>query len=160
MTANSQQTPPTSPSRASYEVSIMKILKKIDRIIMEPHNNGILCYTIHSVKALAIQSEGRLLNGPLTRYAKLRVAHAPGMPGTFSHDAEFKGKRGLAIPACITARASRTCRDACRDCLPAVAGKTFPAFPAHAHPQLYVFGKRPMRHKLSKWSTWYEVTFT
>ena len=23
-------------------------------------------------------------NGPLTRYAKLRVAHAPGMPGTFS----------------------------------------------------------------------------
>ena len=25
-----------------------------------------------------------LANGPLTRYAKLRVAHAPGMPGTFS----------------------------------------------------------------------------
>ena len=24
-------------------------------------------------------------NGPLTRYAKLRVAHAPGMPGTFPH---------------------------------------------------------------------------
>ena len=23
-------------------------------------------------------------NGPLTRYAKLKVAHAPGMPGTFS----------------------------------------------------------------------------
>ena len=23
-------------------------------------------------------------NGPLARYAKLRVAHAPGMPGTFS----------------------------------------------------------------------------
>ena len=23
-------------------------------------------------------------NGPLTRYAELRVAHAPGMPGTFS----------------------------------------------------------------------------
>ena len=66
------------------------------------------------------------------------------MPGTFSPDAEFKGKRGLAIPACITARASRTCRDACRDCLPTVAGKTFPAFPAHAHPQFYVFGKWPM----------------
>ena len=27
-----------------------------------------------------------------------------------------------------------TCRDACRDCLPAVAGKTFPTFPAHAPP--------------------------
>ena len=50
----------------------------------------------------------------------------------------------LAIPACITARALRTCRDACRDHLPTVAGKTFPAFPAHAHPQFYVSGKRPM----------------
>ena len=28
--------------------------------------------------------------------------------------------------------------------LPAVAGKTFPAFPAHAHPQFYVSGKRPI----------------
>ena len=82
--------------------------------------------------------------GPLTRYVKSRVAHAPGMPGTFPPAAEFKGKHELAIPACITTRASRTCRDACRDCLPAVAGKTFPAFPAHAHPQFDVFGKRPM----------------
>ena len=48
------------------------------------------------------------------------------------------------IPACITARASRTCPDACRDRLPAGAGKTFPAFPAHAHPQFYVSGERPM----------------
>ena len=39
-------------------------------------------------------------NGPLTRCVKLGVVHAPGMPGTFS-------------PACITARALRTCRDAC-----------------------------------------------
>ena len=28
---------------------------------------------------------------------------------------DFKGNRLLAIPACIVARASRTCRDACRD---------------------------------------------
>ena len=34
-----------------------------------------------------------------------------------------------------------TCRDTCRDRLPAVTGKTFPAFPAHAPPR---FGKRPM----------------
>ena len=81
---------------------------------------------------------------PLTRYVKLRVAYAPGMPGTFSPAAEFKGNRELAIPACITARASSTCRDACRDCLPLVVGKTFPAFPTHAHPQFDVFGKRPM----------------
>ena len=47
--------------------------------------------------------------GPLARYVKLRVAHAPGMPGTFSR------YRGLAFPTCITARAWRTCRGACRD---------------------------------------------
>ena len=48
------------------------------------------------------------------------------------------------MPVCITARASRTCRDACQDRLPSVAGKTFPTFPAHAHPQFCVSGKRPM----------------
>ena len=66
------------------------------------------------------------------------------MPGTFSPAADFKGNRWLAIPTCITARAWRTCRDACRDRLPAVTGKTFPAFPAHAHPQICVSGKRPI----------------
>ena len=30
-------------------------------------------------------------DGPLTRYVKLQVAHAPGMPGTFSPTADFKG---------------------------------------------------------------------
>ena len=30
-------------------------------------------------------------NGPLARYVKLQVAHAPGMPGTFSPAADFKG---------------------------------------------------------------------
>ena len=83
-------------------------------------------------------------HGPLARYVKIRVAHAPGMPGTFSPAANFKGNYYIAIPACITARAWRTCRDACRDRLPAVTGKTFPAFPAHAQPQFCVSGKRPM----------------
>ena len=93
---------------------------------------------------LWVQNEAYFQHGPLTRYAKLRVAHALGMPGTFSSAAEFKGNRELAIPAGITARAWRTCRDAFRDCSPAVAGKTFSAFLAHAHPQFYVFGKRPI----------------
>ena len=75
-------------------------------------------------------------HGPLTRYVKLRVLHAPGMPGTFSPPAEFKWNHQLATPACITARESRTCRDACRDCLPAVAGKTFPAFPSVCAPAI------------------------
>ena len=32
-----------------------------------------------------------LINGSLTRYVKLRVAHAPGMPGTFSPQLTSKG---------------------------------------------------------------------
>ena len=46
-----------------------------------------------------------IIHGPLARYVKLWVGHAPGMPH----------HRGLAIPTCITARAWRTRRDACRD---------------------------------------------
>ena len=34
-----------------------------------------------------------LLHGPLVRYVKLQVAHAPGIPGTFSPAADFKGNR-------------------------------------------------------------------
>ena len=37
-----------------------------------------------------------------------------------------------------------TRRDAYRDRWPTVAGETLPVFPAHAHPQFYVSGKRPM----------------
>ena len=33
------------------------------------------------------------LHGPLAKYVKLRVAHAPGMPGTFSLANDSKGKR-------------------------------------------------------------------
>ena len=32
-------------------------------------------------------------HGPLTRYVKLQVAHASGMPGTFPPATGFKGKR-------------------------------------------------------------------
>ena len=48
-------------------------------------------------------------HGPLTRYTKLLLVHAPGIPGTFPL------YRGLAIPTSNTARAWSTCRDACRD---------------------------------------------
>ena len=57
-----------------------------------------------------------------------------GNAGNVFPAADFKGNRQLAIPVCITTRALRTCRDACQDRLTAVAGKTFPEFPAHGHP--------------------------
>ena len=48
-------------------------------------------------------------NGPLTRYSKLRVAHAPGMPGTFSPPP------GVSDPDMHHSTCLHTCRDACRD---------------------------------------------
>ena len=42
--------------------------------------NQYYCVTPHTM----ISQGEVLLNGPLARYVKLRVAHAPGMPGTFS----------------------------------------------------------------------------
>ena len=35
------------------------------------------------------KNQWRWQHGPLTRYVKLRVAHAPGMPGTFSPPPQF-----------------------------------------------------------------------
>ena len=49
------------------------------------------------------------VHGPLARYVKLRVMHAPRMQETLHRHRE------LAITTCITTRASRTCRDAYRD---------------------------------------------
>ena len=59
-----------------------------------------------------------------------------GNAGNIFPATDFQGSHLLAIPACIKARASRTCRDACRVRQPAVAGKTFPASPAHAQPTI------------------------
>ena len=73
-----------------------------------------------------------LLHGPLTRYVKLRVAHAPGMPGTFSPPPISKE---TAIKR--SRHASRHVRDA-RTVMhagigsPRWRGKTFSAFLAHA----------------------------
>ena len=64
-----------------------------------PFTKGQWCFCDASSKCW---TNTRLANhlrchGPLTRYVKLQVAYAPGMPGTFSHHC------GLAIWKCITA---------------------------------------------------------
>ena len=48
-------------------------------------------------------------HGPLARYVKLRMHIRRECRGRLPRH------RRLAIPTCITAHASRTCRDACRD---------------------------------------------
>ena len=55
----------------------------------------------------------RAPHGPLTRYAKLRVPHAPGMPGAFSPPPR------VSDPDMHLG----TCRDACRDRWTAVSFK-------------------------------------
>ena len=84
---------------------------------------------------------------PLARYAKLRVAHAAGMPGTFppppriNYPGMHHGKCGHARAVMLAGIANL------RFPLKAVAGKTFPAFHSRRrlNPQFYVSGKRPMK---------------
>ena len=68
--------------------------------------------------------------GPLARYVKLGVAHAAGMPGTFSSPPRVgnpdmhHGTLVTHVPWCMPGSLTSG--------LKSVAGKTFPAFPAHA----------------------------
>ena len=81
-----------------------------------------------------------ILNGFLTKYAQLRVAYAPEMPGTFSMPLSSKETASYrSLHASRHMRNARTMRDSCRGRHPAVAGKTFPAFPAHVHPIFFTY---------------------
>ena len=83
--------------------------------------------------------------GPLARYVKLRVRMRRECRERFPRH------RRWAIPTYITARASRTCRDACRDRQLAVSfeigggGKRSRHSRRMRNLQFYVSGKRPMR---------------
>ena len=73
-------------------------------------------------------------HGSLTRYTKLRVARAPGMPGTFSPPPRVSdpdihhGTCVTHVPWCMPG--SQTSGFLW------TAGKTFPAFSAHAQPAI------------------------
>ena len=83
-------------------------------------------------------------NGPLARYANLRVRMRRKCRERFPRH------HRQAIPTCITARASRTCRDACRDRQLTVSfeigggGKRSRHSRRMRNLQFYVSGKRPM----------------
>ena len=86
----------------------------------------------------------RRQNGPLTRYTKLRVAHAPGMPATFPrHRLQRKplvsdpdmhhGTCMTHVPWCMSGSLNRG------------GGEKVPGIPgAMRNPQNYVSGERPM----------------
>ena len=82
--------------------------------------------------------------GPLARYVTFRVAHAPGMPGTFpppplvSDPDIHHGTCVTHVPWCMPGSlTSGFLWSRWR-------GKTFPTFPAHAQPRFCVSGKRPI----------------
>ena len=66
-TSNSQQTPLGSPSRASYGVSIVRILEKIDRVLTAPH-----CINIRSGTLLQINIQSTRGGVNRCRYAASR----------------------------------------------------------------------------------------
>ena len=86
-----------------------------------------------TVETSIVQYKG---DGLLARYVKLRVAHVPGMPGTFSPTAWISDS-GMYHSTCVTH---------VRWCMPGSLtsgflwsqwrGKTFPAFPEHAQPAI------------------------
>ena len=85
--------------------------------------------------------------GPLARYVKLRVRMRREC------QERFPRHRRWAIPTCITARASRTCRNACRDRQLSVSfeigggGKRSRHSRRMRNLQFYVSGKRPIEQE-------------
>ena len=64
---------------------------KYKDIFTSPRND-LTCKGLTVYKLDKISSEDLISrHGPLARYVKLQVAHVPGMLGTFSPAADFKG---------------------------------------------------------------------
>ena len=97
-----------------------------------------------TVEGVDEQTHRRVSHGPLARYVKLRVRMRRECRERFPRH------RRWAIPTCITARASRTCRDACRDRQLSVSFEIGGGEKRSRHSrrmrnlQFYVSGKRPM----------------
>ena len=92
-------------------------------------------------------------NGPLTRYVKLLVAHAPGMPGTFSPPPISKETASY--------RSRHTSRHVCHARAVMHVGIANPRWRGKwsrhprrmRNPQFYVSGKRPMatNYYMNRW---------
>ena len=94
-----------------------------------------------------------LLHGPLARYVKLRVAHAPGMPGTFSPPPRVgdpdmhHGTSVTYVPWCMPGSLTSGFLWSWW------RGKRYRHSRRMHNPQFYVSGKRPMNNQLHppKW---------
>ena len=89
------------------------------------------------------------VHGPLTRYVKVRIAHAPGMQGTFSPPSTLKESASKQ-----SRQASRHVRHARAVMYVGIAnpqwrGKRSRHSQRMRRPQLYVSGKRPIERHLT-----------
>ena len=83
-------------------------------------------------------------HGPLSRYVKLLVAHAPGMPGTFSPPPRVSDP-GMHHGTCVTHVPWCTPRSLTKGFLRCRwRGKRSRHFRRMRNPQLYISGKRPI----------------
>ena len=85
-----------------------------------PSNNLYICWSnVSSLRGIAfryIYSLSQLRPWASYQIRKIVGCACVGNAWNFFPHHRLQWNRLLAIPACITARASRTCRDACRDC--------------------------------------------
>ena len=69
---------------ASYQCLITLKKTGTKEIGLVPRRSAFVVHSLKYLSKLDFMSFGKWCHGPLTRYVKLRTAHAPRMPGTFS----------------------------------------------------------------------------
>ena len=119
-----------------YNVSCVKCQSFVDR----PMYQTWKCTSLHS------------LYGPLTRYVKLRVAHAPGMPVTFPPPPRVSDP-DMHHGTCVSHAPWCMQRSQTRGFLSRWRGKHSRHSRRMHNPQYYVSGKRPMCHIRIGWTS-------
>ena len=130
-----------SPLPVSQLLRYYHTMNQWDIMLLLGNKPTDLCYLIPNTKATERQAR---THGPLTRYAKMPVAHAPGMPGTFSpptwaSDLDVHHGTCVAhVPRCMPG--SLTSGSLWSRC----HGRRSRHSRRMRNPQFYVSGKRPM----------------
>ena len=130
--------PLSKPMLACYQLDHKK------QTSMEFQSKYIFFHSRNCIWKCRLRNGVHFVHGPLARYANLRVRMRRECRERFPRH------HRQAIPTCITARAWRTCRDACRDRYLAVSfeigggGKRSRHSRRMRNLQFYVSGKWPM----------------
>ena len=98
--------------------------------------------TIQDYRLICVHTFQYIVNGPLTRYVQLRVAHAPGISGTFSPPLSdpdmYHGTCVTSVAWCMSGSLPSSCLWS------RWRGKLSRYSRRMRNPQFYVSGKRPM----------------